>query len=101
MMAHGQSTVEHLFRRVTYLTIDEKHFLMYLSKKFSEAQRVRLVRLCREAPTQELSETDNIRGAKLEAGILSVVVPLMDGVFSPCGIDTSAPLFGSREHSSI
>ena len=33
--------------------------------------------------THELSETDNMRGAKLEVGILGVVIPLMDGVFSP------------------
>lgn len=37
---------------------------------------------------------DNIRGAKLETGILSVVVPLIDGVLSPYATDTSAPLFG-------
>lgn len=51
--------------------------------------------LGQEAPTQELSETDNIRGAKLEVGSLGVVVPLMDGVFNPCASDTSALLFGS------
>lgn len=51
--------------------------------------------LGQEAPTQELSETDNIRGAKLEVGSLGVVVPLMDGVFNPCAKDTSALLFGS------
>ena len=45
--------------------------------------------------TQELSETDTIRGAKLEAGILGVVVPLMDGVFCPYAKDTSAPLSDS------
>ena len=39
--------------------------------------------LSKEISTQELSETDNMRGAKLEVGILGVVVPLMDGVFSP------------------
>lgn len=95
MMTHGQSAVERLFRRVTYLTIDEEHFLMYLSKFFSEARRVCSVWLGQEEPTQELSETDSIRGAKLEVGILGVVVPLMDGVFSPCATDTSASLFGS------
>ena len=70
---------------------------MYLSKYFSEAHRVCLIWVCWEAPTQELSETDNIRGAKLEVGILGIVVPLIDGVFNPCAMDTSAPLFGSPQ----
>lgn len=67
---------------------------MDLSKNFSEAHRIRSTRQGHEAPTQELSETDSIRGAKLEIGILGVLVPLKDGVFSPCAADTSAPLFG-------
>ncbi len=53
--------------------------------------------LVREEPTQELSETDNIRGAKLELGILGVLVPLMDGVFSPCATDSLASLLGSAQ----
>ena len=53
--------------------------------------------LDQEAPTQELSETDNIRGAKLEMGILGVMVPLVDGAFSPCATNTSAPLSGSPQ----
>lgn len=56
---------------------------MYLSKKISEARRVCSIWLSQESPTQELSETDNIRGAKLELGILGVMVPLMDGEFRP------------------
>lgn len=68
---------------------------MYLSKNFSEAHKVCSVWLGQEARTQELSETDSIRGAKLEIGILGVVVPLMDGVFSPYAADTSAPRSGS------
>ena len=44
-----------------------------------------------------MSETDNMRGAKLEVGTLGVVVPLMEGVFSPCAKETSAPLFGSPQ----
>ena len=48
--------------------------------------------LSREISTQELSETDNMRGAKLEVGILGVVVPLMDGVFSPYSRHISADL---------
>lgn len=70
---------------------------MYLSKNFSEAHMVCLAWLDQEAPTQELSETDNIRGAKLEVGILGVVVPLMDGVLSPCATNTLAPLSGSPQ----
>ena len=66
---------------------------MYLSKLISEARRVCSFWLGQQAPTQELSETDKIRGAKLEVGILGVFVPLMDGVFSPCAMDTSALLF--------
>ena len=54
-----------------------------------------LIWLGQEVPTQEFSETDIIRGAKLEDGILGVVFPLMDGVFSPCAKDTLAPQFGS------
>ena len=68
---------------------------MYLSNHFSEARRVCSVWLGPEEPTQELSDTDNIRGAKLEVGILGVVVPVLDGVFSPCATDMSASLFGS------
>ena len=48
--------------------------------------------LSQEIPTQELSETDNMRGAKLEVGILGVVVPLMDGVFSPYSRHVSTEL---------
>ena len=48
-----------------------------------------------KVPTQELSETDRIRGAKLDAGILGVVAPFNDGVFSPYTKDTSAPLLDS------
>ncbi len=55
--------------------------------------------LVREEPTQELSETDNIRGAKLELGILSVLVPLMDGVFSPCATDSLALFSGAAQIS--
>ena len=69
---------------------------MYLSQSFSENDRVCLIRLGQEAPTQELSETDIIRGAKLEDGILRVVFPFMDGVFSPCAKNTSALRFGFR-----
>ncbi len=41
--------------------------------------------------TQELSEIDSIRGAKVEVGILGVEVPLTDGVFSPCATVVSEP----------
>lgn len=95
VMAHGQSAVQSLVRKVTYLTIHEQYFLMYLSGSFSEDHRLCSVRLIQGAPTQELSETDNIRGAKLEVDVLGVLVPLMDGVFSPCATEASAPLFRS------
>ena len=35
--------------------------------------------------TQELSETVKIRGANADVGILGVVAPFIDGVFSPFG----------------
>ena len=97
MMAHGQSSVECLFRRVAYLTIHEEHFLMYLPKSFSEAHRMCSAWPDQEALTQELSDTDNIRGAKLEVGILGVLVPLMDGAFRPCATETSARLLRSPQ----
>ena len=68
---------------------------MYLSQSFSENDRLCLIWLVQEAHTQEFSETDIIRGAKLEDGILRVVLPLMDGVFSPCAKGESATRFGS------
>ena len=71
---------------------------MYLFRALARMTRVCLIWLGQEAPTQELSETDIIRGAKLEDGILRVVFPLMDGVFSPCAKDTSAPRFGSPSY---
>ena len=74
---------------------------MYLSKNFNEAHMVCSAWLDQEVPTQELSETDNIRGAKLEVGILGVVVPLMDGVLSPCAANTLAPLSGSPQFFQV
>ena len=95
MMADGQSSIECLFGRVAYLPIHEEHLLMYLPTNFSETHRVYTARLSQEVLTQELSETDNTRGEKLEVGILGVMVPLMDGVFIPCATETSALSFCS------
>ena len=50
MMAHSQCSVEHLFRRVTYLTIHKEYFLVHLSKSFSEALIACCICLGQETP---------------------------------------------------
>ena len=57
---------------------------MYLSKQLANGILVSRKRLAEVPRTQELSEIDIIRGANADVGILGVIVPLIEGVFSPC-----------------
>lgn len=57
---------------------------MYLSKQLANVILVSTKGLARVPRTQELSEIDIIRGANADVGILGVIVPLIEGVFSPC-----------------
>lgn len=51
--------------------------------------------------TQELSETESIRGAKAEVAFRGVEVPLIDGVLSPWVTRKSAGVYGFRTLRTI
>ena len=57
---------------------------MYLFKQLANVIPATTKGLAEEPRTQELSEIDIIRGANADVGILGVIVPLIEGVFSPC-----------------
>ena len=57
---------------------------MYLSKRLANGILVSRKWLAEVPHTQELSEIDIIRGANADIGILGVIVPLIEGAFSPC-----------------
>ena len=57
---------------------------MYLSEQLANVIPVSTKGLAGAPRTQELSEIDIIRGANADVGILGVIVPLIEGVLSPC-----------------
>lgn len=57
---------------------------MYLSKQLANVILITTKVLAEVPRTHELSEIDIIRGANADVGILGVIVPLIEGVFSPC-----------------
>ena len=57
---------------------------MYLSKQLAKVIVVTKTVIAEVPRTHELSEIDIIRGANADVGILGVIVPLIEGVFSPC-----------------
>lgn len=64
------------------MAVDEKNFLMDLLDGHYQARRGRGT-FSEEVHTQELSETDIMRGANVEVGTFGVVVPLIEGVLRP------------------
>ena len=57
---------------------------MYLFKQLANVILVTTKVLAEVIRTHELSEIDIIRGANADVGILGVIVPLIEGVLSPC-----------------
>ena len=57
---------------------------MYLSRQLAIVTVVTTKVLAEVPRTHELSEIDIIRGANADVGIFGVIVPLIEGVLSPC-----------------